>query len=237
MAKFVVKFNNEVVDHIELRQGDMKVGRKPGCEIVLDNLAVSGEHANVFTIGEDSFIQDLSSTNGTFINNKKISKHHLRNGDTITIGKHALVYLNDNVPRETEDFAKTVIINPGAGGSVTEETGPVTTPKAPNPPGFNATIDTSVKRPLASERQGALFVLSGANSGRRIELNRTITNLGKTGKRSGAITRSGENYTLAPGEDGDAPKLNGRPIPSTGAKLKNGDIIEITGTRLQFYLK
>ncbi len=79
--------------------------------------------------------------------------------------------------------------------------------------------------------------MSGANSGRRIELNRTITNLGKTGKRSGTITRTGENYTLAPGEDGEPPKLNGRPIASTGAKLKNGDIIEITGTRLQFYLK
>jgi pSer/pThr/pTyr-binding forkhead associated (FHA) protein len=236
MAKLVIKFNNDVVDHVELRQGDMKIGRKPGCEVVLDNLAVSGEHANVFTIGEDSFIQDLGSTNGTFINNKKISKHHLRNGDTVTIGKHALVYLNDAVPRETEDFAKTVIINPSAGGGTVISEEIAATEVAPRM-AYNETIDTSVKRPVTSERQGALFVLSGANSGRRIDLSRTITNLGKTGKRSGTITRLSDGYLLAPGEDGDPPKLNGRAVTAPGVKLKNGDIIEITGTRLQFYFK
>src|SRR6185295_6347481 len=110
----IVKFNNEVVDHIELKQGDMKIGRRPGSDIFLDNLAVSGEHANIFTIGEDSFIQDLSSTNGTFINNKKITKHHLRNGDAVTIGKHTLIYLTDTQAAAPQDFAKTVIINPAA---------------------------------------------------------------------------------------------------------------------------
>jgi pSer/pThr/pTyr-binding forkhead associated (FHA) protein len=88
MAKLVVKFDNDVLDHVEIKQGDMKIGRKPGCDIHLDNLAVSGEHANIFTIGEDSFVQDMGSTNGTFINNKRITKHHLRNGDTVVIGKY-----------------------------------------------------------------------------------------------------------------------------------------------------
>src|SRR5581483_2347837 len=96
MAKLIIKLNNEVVDHIDLKQGDMKIGRKPGCEIVLDNLAVSGEHANIFTIGDDSFIQDLNSTNGTFINNKRVAKPHLRNGDTVGIGQHSLVYLHES---------------------------------------------------------------------------------------------------------------------------------------------
>ncbi|MEK7816423.1 MAG: FHA domain-containing protein, partial [Pseudomonadota bacterium] len=73
MAKFIIKLNNNVVDHVELGQGDMKIGRKAGCEIHLDNLSVSGEHANIFTIGEDSFVQDLGSTNGTYVNNKKIT--------------------------------------------------------------------------------------------------------------------------------------------------------------------
>lgn len=114
MAKLIVKFNNEVADHIDIKQGDMKVGRRPGCEVFLDNLSVSGEHANIFTIGEDSFIQDLNSTNGTFINNKKITKHHLRNGDAVVIGKHTLIYLTDQVAAKPQDFAKTVIINPAA---------------------------------------------------------------------------------------------------------------------------
>ncbi len=96
MAKIIIKFNNDVVDHVDLRQGDMKIGRKPGCEIQIDNLSVSGEHANIFTVGDDSFIQDLGSTNGTFINNKKITKHHLKNGDTVVIGKHSLIYLTES---------------------------------------------------------------------------------------------------------------------------------------------
>ncbi len=224
MAKLIIKFNNDVVDHVELKQGDMKLGRKPGCDIVLDNLAVSGEHANVFTIGGDSFIQDLNSTNGTFINNKKITKHHLRNGDQVVIGKHTLVYMSDSAQNErpTEDFAKTVIISPAAREAVT----PAPMPR-PAPP---------VAPTAPAPQQGALFVLSGANSGKRIELTKQVTNLGKTGKRAGSITREADGYLLAGGED-DPPKLNGRPISPEGTKLKNGDIIEVAGTRLQFYLK
>ena len=80
MAKFIIKFNGDVVDHIDIEQGDMKIGRRPGLEIHLDNLSVSGEHANIFTIGEDSFIEDLGSTNGTLVNNRKIKKQYCRTG-------------------------------------------------------------------------------------------------------------------------------------------------------------
>lgn len=227
MAKLVVKFNNDVVDHIELRQGDMKVGRKPGCDVLIDNLAVSGEHANIFTVGGDSFIQDLGSTNGTFINNKRITKHHLRDGDTVTIGKHSLIYLSENMTEETENFAKTVIINPGAREN--------TIPPAPPRPAAAETTEMSLKS-AGVERQGTIFVLGGPNSGRRIELTKSVTNLGKTGKHAGIITRTDDGYILAAGE-GERPTLNGRPVHRTGSKLKNGDIIDIAGTRLQFYLK
>lgn len=226
MAKLVVKFNNDVVDHIEIRQGDMKVGRKPGCDVLIDNLAVSGEHANIFTVGDDSFIQDLNSTNGTFINSKRITKHHLRDGDTVTIGKHSLIYFSENVTEETEDFAKTVIINPAA----RENTIP---PTAPRPAAAEAT-QRSPKS--AAAWQGTIFVLGGPNSGRRIDLTKAVTNLGKTGRHAGIITRTDDGYMLTAGE-GERPVLNGRPVSPAGAKLKNGDIIDVAGTRLQFYLK
>jgi pSer/pThr/pTyr-binding forkhead associated (FHA) protein len=231
MAKLIVKFNNEVVDHIDVKQGDMKIGRRPGCEIFLDNLAVSGEHANVFTIGEDSFVQDLNSTNGTFINNKKITKHHLRNGDAVVIGKHTLIYLTDQVAAKPQDFAKTVIINPAATREPIAEApalAPAARPAAPAP----AATPTP-----KGELRGALVILSGANNGKRIELTKSVTNLGKTGKRAGAITKTDEAFVLAASEDGDVPKLNGRPIGADGAPLKNGDIIEVAGTRLQFLSK
>jgi pSer/pThr/pTyr-binding forkhead associated (FHA) protein len=225
MAKFIVKFNNEVVDHIDLGQGDMKIGRRPGSDIHLDNLAVSGTHANIFTIGEDSFIEDLNSTNGTLVNNKKITKHHLRNGDSVLIGKHELIYVSDDQaesPTESNDFAKTVIINPGAVSAPP--------PAASAPPPASGT--SSATRPAA------IFVLSGANSGKRIDLTKSVTSLGRTGRKSGTITKTDEGYRLAPVPDSDdAPTLNGRPIPAGGVPLKNGDVVEVAGTRLQFYYK
>jgi pSer/pThr/pTyr-binding forkhead associated (FHA) protein len=238
MGKIIIKFNNEVIDHIDLKQGDMKIGRKPGCEIMIDNLAISGEHANIFTVGEDSFIQDMGSTNGTFIGNKKITKHHLKNGDAVVIGKHTLVYLTESLrAREPEDFAKTVIISPSAREPV--EPRPAPTPAPPAESESPAiTVETLKKDapPLKVDRHGALFVLSGVNSGKRIELMKKITNLGRTGKRAGTIALIGDGYLLTPGDD-EYPMLNGKPIPKEGSKLKNGDLIEVSGTRLQFYLK
>lgn len=231
MAKLIIKLNNEIVDHVDLKQGDMKIGRKPGCEIVLDNLAVSGEHANVFTIGDDSFIQDLGSTNGTFINNKRVAKHHLRNGDTVVIGQHSLLYLQDSTrPAEpdTDEFAKTVVISPMAPTAATaaRSAAPKHAPRA-----VNASARPS-DLPAA-----ALFVLNGRTSGRRIELTKSVTNLGKTGRPGGAIVRTAEGYMLRPAGDDDKPRVNGRTVTDAGAKLRNGDIIEVAGTRLQFYFK
>ncbi|MHB8535444.1 MAG: FHA domain-containing protein [Sulfuricaulis sp.] len=236
MAKIIIKFNNDVIDHIDLKQGDMRIGRKPGCDILIDNLAISGEHANIFTVGEDSFIQDLGSTNGTFINNKKITKHHLKNGDAIVIGKHTLVYLVESGQvRQPDDFAKTVIIS----STTREPVEPRAAIAAVSVPAAITVETVSRDAPPANRtelRHGAIFVLSGVNSGKRIDLTKKITNLGRTGKRAGSITQTVDGYLLTPGED-EAPKLNGRPVSTAGVKLKNGDMIEVAGTRLQFYLK
>jgi predicted component of type VI protein secretion system len=225
MAKLIVKLNNDVLDHIEVKQGDMKIGRKPGCDVVLDNLAVSGEHANIFTIGDDSFIQDLNSTNGTFINNKRITKHHLHSGDQVVIGKHTLVYFTDQqtaTERPTEEFAKTVIINPTRMESVAPRAPVARAPAAPVPP--------PPKPPVG---HGSLMI---AGTNKRLDLVKNVTNIGKTGKRSGTITRTDDGYILQAGDE-EPVKLNGRPVTHEGTRLKNGDIIDVGGTRLQFYLK
>lgn len=216
MAKLILKFANEVIDHIELRQGDMKIGRRPGTDIQIDNLAVSGEHANLFTIGEDTFIQDLGSTNGTFVNNKQITKHHLRNGDTVSIGKHTLVYVaeEDAGSDVTEDFSKTVIISPAAA--------PASSP-APS---------------TAPSAKGVIIILNGANSGKQIPLVKPVTSLGKTGKKAGSIKHTDKGFLLTPSPgSNENPVLNGRPVSAEGSLLKNGDVIEVSGTRIQFALK
>jgi predicted component of type VI protein secretion system len=233
MAKIIIKLNNEVIDHVDLKQGDMKIGRKPGCEIMIDSLAISGEHANIFTVGDDSFIQDMGSTNGTFVNNKQITKHHLKSGDAVVIGKHTLIYITETAhARQPDDFAKTVIISPASRESIAPKTAPTSAPSS-------ITVETPKKvtpPPAPLARHGAIFLLSGVNSGKRIELTKKITNLGRAGKRAGTITLAGDGYLLTPGED-EIPKLNGKPIPKEGMKLKNGDMIDVGGTRLQFYLK
>ena len=146
MAKVILKYETKVLEEFELGQGDMKIGRRPNSDITIDNMAVSGEHANIFTIGDDSFVQDLGSTNGTYVNNKKITKHHLKHGDTITLGKHTLSYVNENQAQPADDFAKTVIISPPGAGAA------------------------------GANKKAGLYVLSGPNSGKRIEVTKRITN-------------------------------------------------------------
>lgn len=216
MAKFVIKLNNNIVDHVELRQGDMKIGRKSSCDIHLDNLSVSGEHVNIFTIGDDSFVQDLGSTNGTYVNNKKVVKHHLKNEDQVAIGKYRLTFVSDAVQQSTA-FAKTVAIT---GPSSDTPTASLPAKKTPVTPGGAALISLS----------------GGSTPGKRTELIKTVTNLGKVGRHGGTITRTPDGYLLAPG-DNETPKLNGRKLSGKNTKLRNGDIIEVAGTRLQFHLK
>src|SRR5712691_11510608 len=210
MAKLILKFNDAVIDQIEIKPGDMAIGRRPGSDVLLDNLAVSGNHANIFTVGEDSFIQDLDSTNGTFINNKKITKHHLKNGDIILIGKHSIIYVNDKVEKSADNFAKTLIINPAASKAAAQADAqkPTVVAGADKKPAEAASgVDT---------RQGAIFILSGANSGKRIELTAPVTNLGKTGKPAGTIVRKQNSYILSAAKAGEIPKLNGKLVTALG---------------------
>jgi hypothetical protein len=237
MPKLVIRFDGVVIDQIVMRQGDMSIGRRPGSDVLLDNLAVSGNHATIFTVGNDSFVQDLNSTNGTLVNNKRISKHHLANGDEIVIGKHSLSYVDENAARAPSDLAKTMIITPQKfeemAASAAENAQAVRDAEKPAPAPAPASAPVQ-----AGMRIGSIFVLSGANSGKRIDLVKSTTNLGRSGKMAGVIIRNGAGrYSLLPGGDGSTPILNGKPVPGRGEELKNGDIIEVAGSRMQFYLK
>ncbi len=226
MAKIILKFNDVVIDQIVIKQGDMNIGRRPGSEILLDNMAVSGNHASIFTIGEDSFVQDMNSTNGTFVNNLRIAKHHLENNDVITIGNHSLTYLNEKAVKSGADFAKTVIINPHKQEEMRAQAGKEAASSAKEP------------SPASETRMGSLFILSGANNGKRIDLTSAVTNLGRAGKRAGVISRTGHGrYVLLPGDNNEAPRLNGVKVSASGEELKNGDVIEAADSRMQFYLK
>src|SRR5579862_7389 len=118
MAKLILSVDGQVLKEYTLSKERTLIGRKPHNDIQIDNLAVSGEHAAVITILNDSFIEDLGSTNGTMVNGKPIKKHFLQNNDVVEIGKHRLKYFNDAPTAATAaDFEKTMIIrNPAKAG-------------------------------------------------------------------------------------------------------------------------
>src|SRR5450432_3529273 len=143
------------------------IGRKPHNDIPIDNLAVSGEHAAIITILNDSFIEDLGSTNGTMVNGKPVKKHFLQNNDVVEIGKHKLKYFNDAPTAATAaDFEKTMIIrNP------TKAAPPPPPPAAPAPAAAAPAPAAAGAAPAAGPlREAAIQVLSGAAAGRTLDL-------------------------------------------------------------------
>ncbi len=139
MAKLILSVDGQVLKEFPLSKERTLIGRKPHNDIQIDNLAVSGEHAAIITILNDSFIEDLGSTNGTMVNGKPIKKHFLQNNDVVEIGKHKLKYFNDAPTAATAaDFEKTMIIRNPA--------------KAAPPPPKEAMGDTHTNlKPLAPE--------------------------------------------------------------------------------------
>ncbi len=240
MAKLVLSLNGVVQGEYELNQERVTIGRKAENEIPIDNLAVSGKHALIITILDDSFLEDLGSTNGTYVNGKLIKKQSLKNGDVIAIGKHELKYVNDAAGDDDDDdedeFEKTMFIKPGsasaavAAAKAAENAGSAAEPAKPSPAGAHA---GSGGMPL-----GRLTVLNGPIAGKELELTKTLITLGKPGTQVAVISRRPQGYFLTHIEsDGDGkryPTVNGEPIGPKAYQLKDGDLIELVGIKMEF---
>jgi predicted component of type VI protein secretion system len=195
-AKLILSMDGLVLKEIQLTKERMTIGRKPHNDIQIDNLAISGEHAVIVTILHDSFLEDLGSTNGTFVNGQPVKKHFLQNGDTVELGKYRLKYINE-VAQQTPaaDFEKTMILRPDMMRKTAEqvaakgmgaphaEAHPSTAPVTPATPAA-ATAAQPLVLPL-----GSIQVLSGVNTGRELELTKTLTTLGKPGVQVAVIAR------------------------------------------------
>jgi len=113
MAKLILSMDNLVLKEIPLNKERTTIGRKAQNDIQIDNLAVSGEHAVIVTILNDSFLEDLNSTNGTFVNGQQVKKHFLQNNDVIELGKYRLKYVNEIAQHAAQgDFEKTMVLRP-----------------------------------------------------------------------------------------------------------------------------
>ncbi|MBI2315948.1 MAG: FHA domain-containing protein [Betaproteobacteria bacterium] len=115
MAKLILSMDGLVLKEYTLGKERTTIGRKPHNDIQIDNLAVSGEHAVIVTILNDSFLEDLGSTNGTLVNGQPVKKHFLQNNDVVELGKYKLKYLAEATgPAKAADFEKTMVLRPGA---------------------------------------------------------------------------------------------------------------------------
>ena len=109
MAKLILSMDGLILKEYALTKERTTIGRKPHNDIQIDNLAVSGEHAVVVSILNDSFLEDLGSTNGTLVNGQQVKKHFLQNNDVIELGKYKLKYLHEQTGGQAKaaDFEKT----------------------------------------------------------------------------------------------------------------------------------
>ncbi len=194
----------------------------------MDNLAVSGQHAAIITILNDSFLEDLDSTNGTFVNGKLVKKHALKHGDVITIGKHELKYVNDDATTDDQDFEKTMIIRPGmashaAAAAKAEETAP------PPPAGIGSQV-VAEDMPL-----GKIQVLSGPGAGTELELKKALSTLARPGVQVAVITRRPQGYFITHVE-GKHPLVNGDSIGAQAHALNDHDVVELAGVKMEFFV-
>lgn len=232
MAKLVLSMNGAVQGEFELDQERLTIGRKPENDIQIDNLAVSGKHSMIITILDDSFLEDLGSTNGTYVNGKLIKKHALKDGDVIAIGKHELKYINENAADYDDEFEKTMIIKPGsasaavAAAQAAQDAGAA---PAPTPQG-GASPAASGGMPL-----GRLTVLNGPIAGKELELTKALITLGKPGTQVAVISRRPQGYFLTHIESsGGFPVVNGAEVGAKAYQLKDGDLIELASIKMEF---
>ena len=216
MPKMIVSIDGVVIKEVQLTKDRTTLGRRPYNDIVIDNLAVSGEHAVLQLTGNEVFLEDLNSTNGTYVNGKAAKKQLLQNNDTVEIGKYKIKYVNEAQPA---GFEKTMIIKAGSAGLVAPPPGGAPA-AAPADPGGN--ISAAIK------------VMSGAAAGREVALVKVVTTIGKPGVAVAAITKRPQGFVVAHVEGAGKPTLNGAPIGAEPVILKNGDMLELAGTQMQF---
>ena len=173
MPKMIVSIDGVVIKEVQLTKDRTTLGRRPYNDIVIDNLAVSGEHAVMQMTGNEVYLEDLNSTNGTYVNGKAAKKQLLAHNDTVEIGKYKIKYVNEAA---TASFDKTMVIKAGAAGL----TQPPAVATEFNPAGT-----------------AAIKVLSGAAAGREVPLVKVVTTIGKPGVAVAAITKRPHGFVVA----------------------------------------
>ena len=285
MAKLILSLDGSVIKEVSLDKERLTIGRRPHNDLQIDNLAVSGEHALIVTILNDSFLEDLGSTNGTLVNGVPIKKHILQHNDVVEIGKYKLKYLSEiqagaAAQAAAADYEKTMVIRPQAAARAAEagagkafgaaqvgvttqpsptaghagvgtSTAPQPTRTAP-PPSQPYAPAATAPRPAAAPHTssniqpiagapghpiGAIQILSGPSTGKELELVKNLTTLGKPGIQVAVITRRPQGYFITHVEGANFPVVNGKTLDAQAHPLRDHDVVELAGVKMEFFLK
>ncbi len=244
MARLILSLDGQVLAEYNMTKERYTIGRLPDNDVRIDNAAVSGHHGLIINILNDSFLEDLNSTNGTYVNGKLIKKHALTHGDVITIGHHHLRFVDSQVESaEQDEFERTLVIQPGQVSEArlrvaTEQVEPPTTSTRAPQPAPRPTAAAAAVEKGAPARPAKLQVLSGQFAGRELELAKTLTTLGRPGVQVAAISRRADGYYVVHVESskpGDFPLVNGQPIGPQARRLHDNDVVTLAGVKLGFF--
>ena len=243
MSRLILSLDGQTTAEYTMNKERYTIGRLQDNDIRIDNPAVSGHHSLIINILNDSFLEDLNSTNGTYVNGKLIKKHAMQHGDIVTIGHHQLRYVEDD--QQQDEFEKTMVIQPSARPVDMIRRAEARVDSQNNARGTapgNKANGTGDRRAVAESqlaiRKAKLQVLSGQFAGRELELVKALTTLGRPGVQVAAITRRQEGYFLIHVEsakDQSPPKVNGDELGATAHKLKDNDVLELAGVKMGFF--
>ncbi len=251
MARLILSLDGQVLAEYNMSKERYTIGRLPDNDVRIDNAAVSGHHSLIINILNDSFLEDLNSTNGTYVNGKLIKKHALQNGDVITVGHHQLKFGDDDVAEADQDeFEKTMVIHPSSQSedvirNVNEAVdevaaaAPAAIEPVPMPEADHTATQTPEAAPTTALPKARIQVLSGQFAGREMELTKALTTLGRPGIQVAAITRRAEGYYIVnvdPGTKG-YPKVNEESIGPQARQLKDNDVVELAGVKMGFFIE
>jgi pSer/pThr/pTyr-binding forkhead associated (FHA) protein len=255
MSKLIISDDSgALVREYELERERVRIGRGPENEIQLDDLSISNEHALVTTIRNDSFVQDLNSMNGVRVNGRLIKHHHLDDGDGISIGPYALKYVyqawvvpeSSWTPPHTREMKQATIqaVAPDAGETlfevdVSSDLGLSRDIADTEVEGQSPAVDspTTILYEPRGSGIGSLRLVAGPGSGRETQLTRPVTTLGKPGVQTAVVSRRNSGFFLTYVEGSSYPQVNGVEVGATPHPLQDHDIIDLAGTRLEFFYR
>jgi pSer/pThr/pTyr-binding forkhead associated (FHA) protein len=221
MPRLVLSLDGVVLREVNLAKERTTIGRRSHNDLVIDNLAVSGEHAVVFATGADVYLEDLGSTNGTTVNGQPVKKHLLQSGDVIEIGKYRLKFLADGASNESEvDIDTSQPLRREFYG--------------PGPATIQVRQPGGAAAEPAQPAAATIKILTGANAGRELALVKALTTIGRPGHQVAVITRRPTGYFIAHVEGETFPTVNGANLGSAAHPLRDKDIIELAGVKMEF---